>query len=180
MTELHTNPTQLTGLLAFALAGLACAAAARRGGGARWWRVAAWQLVCVAEVLFGFRHRAHDLVDTLLVANGLYGERGPLQVALLVAALLLALLTFVALTRLRRAGPELWLAATATAAALWLFAAESVSLHAVDAVMYLSIGPVLLIGWCWAACAAAVVWAATRAAIRPHVLRRESVPGPRR
>ena len=174
MTELHTNPTQLTGLLAFALAALACAAAARRGAGALWWRVAAWQAVCVAEVLFGFRHRAHDLVDTLLVANGLYGERGPLQVALLVAALALALLTFVALTRLRRAGTELWLAATATAGALWLFAAESVSLHGVDAVMYLSLGPVLLIGWCWAACAAVVAGAAMRA------LRRESVPGLRR
>ena len=167
MTELHTNPTQLTGLIAFALAALACVTVARRGAGTRWWRVAALQAVCLIEVLVGFRHRAHDLVDSLLQANGWYASRGPLQVALLVAALVLALLTFVALTRLRRAGAELWFAASATAAALCLFAAESVSLHGVDAVMYLNLGPVLLIGWCWAACAAVVGGAAIRAALRP-------------
>jgi len=177
MTELHTNPTQLTGLFAFGLAVLACVFALRRGAGTRpWRRVTAWQAVCLVEVLVGFRHQAHDVVDALLQANGWYADRGPLQVALLVVVLVLAALTFVALRRLRGADAELRVAAIATAAALWLFVAEAVSLHAIDAVMYIHVGPVLLIGWCWAACAAVVVGAAMRAA----TLKRGNVPAPRR
>jgi hypothetical protein len=177
MTELHTNPTQLTGLFAFALATLACGLASRRTGARTLWRhVAVLQALCLIEVVFGFRHRAHDVVDALLQANGWYADRRPLQVVLLAVVLMLAVFTFVALRRLRGAGPELWRAAVATAVALWLFVAEAVSLHGVDAVMYLNVGPVLLIGWCWVLCAAIVVWAATRTVM----LRRESVPAPRR
>jgi hypothetical protein len=178
MTDLDTNPTQLTGLLAFALATAACVIAARRGGAqrARWWRMAALQALCFLEVLLGFRHRAHDLVDALLQARGWYAARGPLQVALLAAALCLAALTFVALIRLRRVDTSVWTAAAATAAALWLFAIEMVSLHAVDAVMYIRLGPLLLIGACWAACAAVVAWAA----LRSPALSRGSAPARRR
>lgn len=172
MTDLDTNPTQLTGLLAFALATAACVIAARRGvHAARWWRMAALQALCFLEVLFGFRHRAHDVVDALLQARGWYAARGPLQVGLLVVALGLAALTFVALIRLRRVDTSVWIAAAATAAALWLFAIEMVSLHQVDAVMYIQLGPLLLIGACWAVCAAVVVWAS---------LRRGSAPARRR
>jgi hypothetical protein len=185
MTDLHTNPTQLTGLLAFALATLACAAAARRGPGAARWRRLAWlQAACWAEVLFGVRHRAHDMVDALLQARGWYAARGPLQVVLLVAVLVLAAATLAALARLRHLDARLWTAACATAMALWLFVTEAVSLHGVDAVMYLTLGPVLLIGCAWAACAAVVVGAAMRAALGPapvpHVLRPETVPARRR
>ena len=36
-------------------------------------------------------------------------------------------------------------------AGLGLFLVEAISLHSVDAVMYAQAGPVLLIGWIWAA-----------------------------
>ena len=177
MTDLDTNPTQLTGLLAFALATVACIAAARNGRAATHWRrIAIFQAACFVEVLFGLRHRAHDVVDTLLQAKGWYAERGPVQAALLVAVLALAAATFWVLARLRRLDAGVWVASAATAAALWLFVIESVSLHGVDAVMYLHLGPVLLIAACWAATAAAVIWAAAGAA----GFRRESAPARRR
>lgn len=173
MSELHTNPTQLTGLIAFALAALACGVAARCGPcAAPWWRIAGLQGLCLLEVLFGFRHRAHDLVDAALQAHGWYGSRGPLQSMLMVAVLTLAAIALLALARLHRRDARLCLAAAGTGAALTLFVVEAVSLHGVDAVMYLPMGPVLLIGWCWAACAAAVAGGALRHA----ALTRESAP----
>jgi hypothetical protein len=59
---------------------------------------------------------------------------------------------------------------------LWLFTIEAISLHAVDALMYAYIGPVLAIGWAWAALALTI----TAAALVAGKIRRESVRAPRR
>jgi hypothetical protein len=43
---------------------------------------------------------------------------------------------------------------------LALFAVETVSLHTIDAIFYRPVGPVLLIGWLWAAASAGICAAA--------------------
>lgn len=173
---LHTNPTQLIGLLAFAGATVACARAAVALGGRRWWLLASAASACLLEVAIGLRHRSHDLVDAMLQAKGLYAARGQAQEALLAIAGLLAIGTLAGLLRWRGADIHSRVAAIACLASLCLFAVEAISLHAVDAVMYAKLGPVLLIGWAWATLA--LVTAAS--ALRATKINRESVPAPRR
>jgi hypothetical protein len=58
------------------------------------------------------------------------------------------------------AGGAARLAASITIAVSALFAIEMVSLHAVDAVFYRPIGPVLMLGWVWVIAAAGICAAA--------------------
>ena len=164
MTEaLHTNPTQLIGLLAFACAAIACARTALARRERPWWWLCAACSGFVLEVTVGLRHRTHDLVDALLQAEGSYASRAPLQIGLLAIALVLSAGTLLWLIRARGADANVKAAAVGCAAALWLFLIEAISLHGVDAIMYAHIGPVMLIGWAWAATALLVLWAALRA-----------------
>jgi hypothetical protein len=110
------------------------------------------------EILFGFRHRIHNLANSILLADGKYGDRGPLQEILILslAAIACALATLV-LFRFRFATGGVRMAASVSVAVLALFAIEAISLHALDAVFYRRIGTVLLIGWIWAgACAVTI------------------------
>ena len=173
---LPIDPTQLTGLLVFGCAALACAFAGRVCSERRWWQLAGVSSVCMLEVAFGLRHRAHDLADALLQAGGWYDARSPAQVLLLAIVALLAAGTLGWLLSLRGTTAEIRVGAAASMAALWLFGIEAISLHAVDALMYTHIGPVLAIGWAWAALALVIAAAALVAA----KVSRESVPAPRR
>jgi len=164
MTEaLHTNPTQLIGLLAFACAAIACARTALARRERPWWWLCAACSGFVLEVTVGLRHRTHDLVDALLQAEGSYASRAPLQIGLLAIALVLSAGTLLWLIRARGADANVKAATVGCAAALWLFLIEAISLHGADAIMYAHIGPVMLIGWAWAATALLVLWAALRA-----------------
>ena len=171
-----TNPTQLAGLFVFGCAAVACAFAAQVCGERRWWRLAAVSAACVLEVALGLRHRAHDLVDAVLQAGGWYAARSHTQVLLLAIVALLAAGTLAWLLSLRGTAVEIRVAAAASIAALWLFTIEAISLHAVDALMYAYIGPVLAIGWAWAALALTI----TAAALVAGKISRESVRAPRR
>jgi hypothetical protein len=73
------------------------------------------------------------------------------------AALICAILI---LSWYKTTGPAARVATSVTIAVLALFSIEAVSLHAIDAIFYRSIGPVLLIGWIWALASAAIVFAA--------------------
>ena len=173
---LHTNPTQLIGLLAFACAAIACARTALARRERPWWWLCAACSVFVLEVAVGLRHRTHDLVDAVLQAEGSYASRGPVQIGLLTVALLLSAGTLLWLIRARATDANIKSAGVGCAAALWLFLIEAISLHGVDAVMYAHIGPVMLIGWAWAATALLVMGAALRAA----TVSRGSAPARRR
>ena len=173
---LPIDPTQLTGLLAFGGATLACAFAGRVRNERRWWRLAGLSSVCMLEVALGLRHRAHDLMDALLRAGGWYDARSPAQVMLLAIVALLATGSLGWLMSLRGTAAEIRVGAAAGVTALWLFGIEAISLHAVDALMYTRVGPVLAIGWAWAALALVIAAAALVAAR----FNRESVPAPRR
>lgn len=160
---LHTNPTQLTGLLVFSAAAIVCARTGRLRADRLWFRVSAASAACTAEVAIGVRHLAHGAVNTVLQARGWYGSREPVQILLLAIALLLAAGTLACMVRMRHADANLRVASAAAAAALWLFLIEAISLHAVDAFMYVAIGPVLAIGWLWAVAALVVAVMALRA-----------------
>lgn len=154
-----TNPTQVIGVLVFTAAALACSGAARRTSGraaAVWKALMVLQFVFVAEVVFGLRHRIHDLVDAMLQAQGWYWQRQPVQQALVLATAGLAALGLVAVSRLRHLGQATSVALVSTFLVGVLFALEMVSLHRIDALMYHRVGPVMLIAWLWAAGAATV------------------------
>ena len=167
------NPTQLVGLLAFGGAAIACARAARVRRPRLWVGLAALLAGLALEVMLGLRHAVHDLVDSTLQLEGRYDARGPLQWALIATALSLAALSLWGVARLQRHDRHAMLACAASAALLWLFVIETISLHSVDAIVYAPAGPVKLIAWLWAAAAAVVAVAASQ-------VRRESARAPRR
>jgi len=161
------NATQLAGLLAFGVAALACARAARARGQRLWWKLAAVSAGFALEAVLGLRHRLRDAVDTWLLAQGWYDSRTPVQIGLLVLCALLLGWALWGLAGLRRAGAHARLAATACAVALCLFVIEAISLHGVDALMYANIGPVRLVGWAWVVLAGTMAWAAWLAPAGP-------------
>lgn len=162
---LQLNATQLTGLLAFGGAAVACARAALMGRGRLWWVLCAASSAFAIEVVAGLRHRGHDLIDALLQAQGWYGSRGPVQVGLIAAVLLIGVWALVRLLRWRAADGCARAAVIACSVVLGLFFIEAISLHGVDTIMYAYVGPVKAIGWAWAAAALATAWAALRAAM---------------
>jgi hypothetical protein len=93
-----------------------------------------------------------------LIADGKYGNRGPLQEILILSlAAIACVLATLVLFRFRFATRGVRVAASISVAVLALFAIEAISLHALDALFYRPIGTVLLIGWIWAgACAATI------------------------
>jgi hypothetical protein len=159
-----TNPTQLTGLLSFAAATIACLIAARRS---TWRDTRAWQVLAfmnglfLVEIFIGSRHRIHDYVVALLMLEGGYGQRRGMQEFIIICLATIALIC-VALFLFSRslAGGAVRIVASLTIAVLALFAIETVSLHTLDAVYYQPIGPALLVGWLWAIAAAGICWTA--------------------
>ncbi len=151
----ETNPTQLAGLLAFAMSTAACVWAARRRHSSGWAALAAVHAVLWLDILLNTRHRLHDVVNSGLRALGLYESRVWLQAALLLA---LAVLAGFAWRARRRAG----LAVVATLVSIALVLVEAISWHESDRVLYTHLGPLLLIAYAWLACAAVVVWSALR------------------
>jgi hypothetical protein len=151
----QTNPTQLAGLLAFAATTLACAWAARRQHSGGWTALAVVHAALWLDILLNTRHRVHDVVNAALRAMGLYESRVWLQAALLLA---LAAGVVIAWQARRRAG----VAVLATAVLIALMLVEAISWHESDRVLYMHLGPLLLIAYAWLACAGVVVFAALR------------------
>jgi hypothetical protein len=160
-----TNPTELTGLLSFAAATIACLIAARRSGSrdARTWKVLAlMNCLFLMEIYFGLRYPITQLARTLLETDGLYAQlHGSIQEIIVISIIALGCLSLFLLWR-QVAGGAARIAASITVAVLFLFAIETVSLHSVDAVFYRPIGPVLMLGWVWGIAAAGICLAATQ------------------
>ena len=158
------NPTQLTGLLSFVAAATACVIAALRS---TWPNARVWQVLgfingmFLIEIFLGFRHRIHDYLAALLMAEGEYDQRGGMQEFIIIWLATIALISVMLFLFSRLlAGRAVRTAVSLTIALLTLFAIETVSLHALDAVYYRPLGPVLLIGWLWAIAAAGICWSA--------------------
>jgi hypothetical protein len=151
----QTNPTQVAGLLAFAASTAACVWAARRRHSGGWTVLAVVHAALWLDILLNTRHRLHDGVNAALLAIGMYESRVWLQAALLLA---LAAMAVVAWRARRRAGA----AVAATAVSIALVLVEAISWHESDRVLYIHLGPLLLIAYAWLACAGVVVFAALR------------------
>jgi hypothetical protein len=165
---MQINSTEAAGFLAFLPAALACAATfwARRRNHRRETRWAVLSLIYTllsAEILLSLRHRVDQAIGDTLRAAHLYPERRPAQAAAVIVVVILSLLV----TRVNvRSAPtsRLSIASGATAPLLSLFVVESISLHAIDAILYRPIGPIMLIGWLWLACGWTTLVAAGTAA----------------
>ena len=124
-----------------------------------WTVLALINCLFLGEILIGFRHRIHNLADSILMAVGKYDDRGPLQEILIFSIVAVSCaLAALALFRLRFYAVGTRLATGISLAVLALFVIEGISLHALDAVFYRAVGTVLLIGWIWVgACAITII-----------------------
>jgi hypothetical protein len=159
------NANAIAGLCGFAVASAACLGVAwrRAGSGVLWWRLGALHGLCALEILLNLRYRGHDLVVPMLERRGWYGARQGWQGAAVVVALVVAAaLTWLAARRQRGDGAAIG-AVVGTSLAFSLFAVETISLHRIDAVMYVEAGPLLALAWMWLAASAIVTLSALAA-----------------
>jgi hypothetical protein len=154
LSSWQTNPTQIAGLLAFAVSTLACAVAWRRSKQPSWAALTVVHALLWLDILLNARHRLHDWVNAGLLALGAYEWRVIVQAALLLTLALAAVLAW------RRRGTGAAVGATLLLAALVLI--EAISWHESDRVLYTHVGPLLLIAYAWIGAAAVVAWAALR------------------
>lgn len=136
------NLTQFLGFAGFITAGLLCLIRRK----SPWTAIGLINLIYGIECVLGLRHRLHDMATADMGAQ--YLERAPLQIFLTGFGLFFAGIVTVALLRL----PQTQTARLAVAACVLsgtLFGVETVSLHAVDRILYRPIGAALLIGWLW-------------------------------
>lgn len=157
-----TNPTQLLGILSFSLTTVTCLLAARRSPDARIWKVLTFvNALFLIEIIVGYRFRVLDWAIALLQERGeyqqLHGEDQAVAILALAVASV-AMVVFLLLFRIAR--PAARVGASLTIVVLALFAIEAISLHEIDAVFYLRIGPILLVGWLWAVASAGICLAA--------------------
>ncbi|WP_227271831.1 hypothetical protein [Roseobacter weihaiensis] len=157
---MDVNATQLAGVLSFGIAAIACYSAWRRGAAAArlWGWISAIYVLMAADVLWGGRYMLSDAVRGGLRALEAYDDRRLWQSGLVVALLLVAALV---LWRARAGlGPRaVWLSLLAPV----FFLLEATSLHAIDAVFYHRVGPLLGIGWLWVGLAVLTTVCARRA-----------------
>ncbi len=167
---MQINSTELAGLLAFAPTALLCVTAARSSPKRQrrdWAMLAGLYALLTVEIVASGRHRLDGLLAGWLRAEHLYPDRRPVQAA---AILLLIALGWLAARHVVQRGStrRLRIARAATAAVILLFAIESVSLHAVDGLLYRPVGPILLIGWLWLVCGWTTAAAASSSAVSPN------------
>lgn len=138
------DATQWAGLVAFGGAALTCLWVRQWP----WGMIGAINLVLALECAMGIRHRMHNFVIEQIGA--LYADRFGLQIVLIVVAVVVVLGTAALLLQRKH-----WLApptvTAATGLALALFSVETISLHAVDALLYQPAAGLLVIGWIWIA-----------------------------
>jgi hypothetical protein len=148
-----TNATQIVGAIAMSSAAIACLLPRRR---APWRAIAAIHAVLAVEILIDLRHALHGIIDQQLRLTGQYGGRHALQTSLLAAlAITLCAAMIYAMNR-RGTAPAGRIAIALTSVTIGLFLMETVSLHAIDALLYQPVGPILLIAFLWALLCAGV------------------------
>jgi uncharacterized membrane protein len=148
------NSTEIAGFLAFVPAALTSSLASfrtrNRADSRIWAIIAAVYYLLAIEILANTRFIGEDLLRRLLRDTNEYAARRPPQAAALLAVMALTIVVSVAIVR-RVPGRITRFATLATIAVVELFICESVSLHAVDAILYAPAGPIILIGWGWLA-----------------------------
>ncbi|WP_287978645.1 hypothetical protein [Sphingomonas sp.] len=156
MTDLIAN-TNTFGIWALALAAVAAASLRRPS-----WLSLAALLAAMAIVIATDAHWiVHDRIRAMLMADGLYADHARIQMAI----------TLVGAIGVACAG--LWIVRAAHGARRWawlttlvlvgLFCIQALSVHGVDALLGMRLGPVMLIGWLWGTAALAILLAVAHA-----------------
>lgn len=146
--------TRIAGVIAYA-AGLAFCTGRwrqlRRDGQGRrlFGSLALVQLVLLLDIVFNWRWKLHAMVDWAAAGLGVYElRRGPQLLALCGLAALAVLLALLIVVRFRgRMGAALALGGTLLSVVLR--GVEVVSYHNADAVLYASVGGVMIVGLAW-------------------------------
>lgn len=147
------NATQWAGIFAFGGAALLCFCVHR----SPWVRIGAIYAGMGLECAVGLRHHLHSIIVHIM--GPLYDERAGVQVALIGVVLVIGgALSILFVHRNKSSAPPVVTAATI--AAIGLFSIETISLHAVDAMLYKPTGGLLLIGWLWIALALVITFSA--------------------
>jgi len=165
------NPTMACGVAAYAAALGGCAWAwatsSWRGGGRLFWLVlTVTQLLLLLDLRLSIRHDITAALGSAAHQGQWCAQRkGAQTAAAVVVGLLLALAVVASAVRLRRRGGGAEaLALGATAVSLAIFALCVISLHRVDALFTIEVGPVYAIALLWLAAgiatAVAGAWAA--------------------
>ncbi len=167
--DIADSPTEFIGIASFAVAAWACRRAGRHGG-PPWRALAAVPVLLIAEIFFLGRYRLHDRADEVACSDGWYLQRTSVQLGLIAFVVVLAVAgAWTAARDPRRPGASVLaslatIATIATIADILLFAIETVSLHAVDALLYAQVGPLRALVFVWVATATVVTLSALRAA----------------
>lgn len=153
-----SDVTRLCGIAAYGSAALACivawAKAKRAGASLPAARVlAVMNGILLLDMVFNWRWMLHQLFVDAATQKRVYGERHrPQEAALGLLLGIFLLACFLVLRRLRgRGGAILAVWGTLCAAGLWLV--EVISLHAVDHILYHTVGAIFSVAFLWiAAC----------------------------
>jgi hypothetical protein len=158
------DATQWVGVAGFGAGALLCAHVARNSF-TGWWVLSAINALLVFEIVAGWRYRVHDLADAFLLSRGWYESRSPWQMAMIaVAALMLLAAGYAARARIH--SNAYVSAVMAVCFAVGIFVIEAISLHAIDALLYRPVGPVLVIAFFWLAVSTWISFSALMAARR--------------
>lgn len=156
------DATQWVGVLSFGGAFAVCLVTACRP----------WPLLAIvnggyaAECVLGWRHGLHNAA--IAAMGEYYSGRASIQIFLIAIALGLGAI-FLLARRADPAGRARTGAATATLVTALLFILETISLHAVDAILYRPAAGLLVIGWLWLLLGGATIFGALREVQRTGV-----------
>lgn len=155
------TPVKASGMASYLIASIACALTAARAAGRRVPRLAsvlcALDFALFLDITFDLRWRLNAWFKEAAVSHGVYSERSEPQVIALIA--LAVGLQVLAVWLIRRfaliRGAPLAVCGALLSIGCWL--TELISLHAMDAILYRYIGPLMVVSFVWIlACAMTV------------------------
>ncbi len=147
------TPVKSIGMASYLVASVSCAATAIRGGNGRVTRLAAilcvLDLALLLDIAFNWRWKLYDRLRSDAMSLHWYDERSEFQVLALI--FLAILLLFGAFWLRHRFAPirGATLAICGGLLSIGCWMTEVISLHAIDAVLYRSAGPLLAVAFVW-------------------------------
>jgi hypothetical protein len=147
------TPVKSIGIASYIIASVSCAATALRGSNRRVTRLAAilcaLDLALLLDIVFDWRWKLYDWLRSGAMSLHWYDERSGVQILALI--FFATLLLFAALWLRRKFAPvrgaTLAICGGLLSVGCWM--TEVISLHAIDAVLYRSAGPLLAVAFVW-------------------------------
>ncbi len=147
------TPVKASGLAAYLMASAACAATVLLSVDRRIVRLAsilcALDLFLVSDIAFNWRWKLHDQLSWSAITHHWYAFRTGPQIAALAFLAIMLLLAAVSLGRRLSSirGGRLALCGALLSIGSWF--TEVISLHAIDAILYRSVGPLMVVCFIW-------------------------------